>query len=147
MSFKSLKEFGVSAERLGSICKRWMFRVQRSVTLCVGVSFFFFAAFSTVSTLAETCCWACGDYCLRKPVAFLSLMAFSGLVGVGRSVCLCSGLRLRCCSCRYTGWYRSSLPKARLRGKLCDLLFQSFAIVLLPRPPKLFVRYVVGCAI
>lgn len=31
MSFKSLKEFGVSAERLGSICKRWMARVQRSV--------------------------------------------------------------------------------------------------------------------
>lgn len=31
MSFKSLKEFGVSAERLGSICKRWMFRVQRYV--------------------------------------------------------------------------------------------------------------------
>lgn len=31
MSFKSLKEFGVSAERLGSICKRWMTRVQRSV--------------------------------------------------------------------------------------------------------------------
>ncbi|XP_062276724.1 CUGBP Elav-like family member 2 isoform X2 [Scomber scombrus] len=28
MSFKSLKEFGVSAERLGSICKRWMARVQ-----------------------------------------------------------------------------------------------------------------------
>lgn len=31
MSFRSLKEFGVSAERLGSICKRWMARVQRSV--------------------------------------------------------------------------------------------------------------------
>lgn len=31
MSFKSLKEFGVSAERLGSICKRWMTGVQRSV--------------------------------------------------------------------------------------------------------------------
>lgn len=31
MSFKSLKDFGVSAERLGSICKRWMARVQRSV--------------------------------------------------------------------------------------------------------------------
>lgn len=31
MSFKSLKEFGVSAERLGSICKRWMARVQRFV--------------------------------------------------------------------------------------------------------------------
>lgn len=31
MSFKSLKEFGVSAERLGSLCKRWMARVQRSV--------------------------------------------------------------------------------------------------------------------
>ncbi|XP_068458761.1 CUGBP Elav-like family member 2 isoform X3 [Clinocottus analis] len=28
MSFRSLKEFGVSAERLGSICKRWMARVQ-----------------------------------------------------------------------------------------------------------------------
>uniref|UniRef100_A0AAX7TNW8 RRM domain-containing protein n=1 Tax=Astatotilapia calliptera TaxID=8154 RepID=A0AAX7TNW8_ASTCA len=28
MSFKSLKEFGVSAERLGSFCKRWMTRVQ-----------------------------------------------------------------------------------------------------------------------
>ncbi|XP_077424009.1 CUGBP Elav-like family member 2 isoform X3 [Vanacampus margaritifer] len=28
MSFKSLKEFGVSAERLGSIYKRWMARVQ-----------------------------------------------------------------------------------------------------------------------
>ncbi|XP_061780605.1 CUGBP Elav-like family member 2 isoform X4 [Nerophis lumbriciformis] len=28
MSLKSLKEFGVSAERLGSICKRWMARVQ-----------------------------------------------------------------------------------------------------------------------
>ncbi|KAM9816061.1 CUGBP Elav-like family member 2 isoform 1-T1 [Syngnathus typhle] len=28
MSFKSLKDFGVSAERLGSICKRWMARVQ-----------------------------------------------------------------------------------------------------------------------
>lgn len=36
MSFKSLKEFGVSAERLGSICKRWMARVQRFV-LCVCV--------------------------------------------------------------------------------------------------------------
>lgn len=33
MSFKSLKEFGVSAERLGSMCKRWMSRVQRFV-LC-----------------------------------------------------------------------------------------------------------------
>lgn len=33
MSFKSFKEFGVSAERLGSICKRWMARVQRSVYL------------------------------------------------------------------------------------------------------------------
>lgn len=33
MSFKSLKEFGVSAERLGSMCKRWMARVQRFV-LC-----------------------------------------------------------------------------------------------------------------
>lgn len=31
MSFKSFKDFGVSAERLGSICKRWMARVQRSV--------------------------------------------------------------------------------------------------------------------
>ncbi|KAM9754886.1 CUGBP Elav-like family member 2 isoform 4-T5 [Menidia menidia] len=28
MSFRSFKEFGVSAERLGSICKRWMARVQ-----------------------------------------------------------------------------------------------------------------------
>jgi len=34
MSFRSLKEFGVSAERLGSICKRWMARVQRSVCVC-----------------------------------------------------------------------------------------------------------------
>lgn len=31
MSFKSFREFGVSAERLGSFCKRWMARVQRSV--------------------------------------------------------------------------------------------------------------------
>lgn len=30
MSFKSFKELGVSAERLGSFCKRWMARVQRS---------------------------------------------------------------------------------------------------------------------
>ncbi|XP_034032046.1 CUGBP Elav-like family member 2 isoform X2 [Thalassophryne amazonica] len=28
MSFKALKDFGVSAERLGSICKQWMTRVQ-----------------------------------------------------------------------------------------------------------------------
>lgn len=30
MSFKSFKELGVSAERLGSFCKRWMGRVPRS---------------------------------------------------------------------------------------------------------------------
>lgn len=30
MSFKSFKDLGVSAERLGSFCKRWMARVQRS---------------------------------------------------------------------------------------------------------------------
>lgn len=30
MSFMSFKELGVSAERLGSFCKRWMARVQRS---------------------------------------------------------------------------------------------------------------------
>lgn len=30
MSFKSFKDLGVSAERLGSFCKRWMAHVQRS---------------------------------------------------------------------------------------------------------------------
>ncbi|XP_055367178.1 CUGBP Elav-like family member 2 isoform X6 [Betta splendens] len=32
MSFKSFKELGVSAERLGSFCKRWMARVQSNGT-------------------------------------------------------------------------------------------------------------------
>lgn len=41
MSFKSLKEFGVSAERLGSICKRWMAGVQRSVPNLALASFLF----------------------------------------------------------------------------------------------------------
>lgn len=33
MSFKSIKDLGVSAERIGSFCKRWMNRVQRSVSV------------------------------------------------------------------------------------------------------------------
>lgn len=33
MSYKSLKDFGVSAERLGSMCKRWMARIQRFVNI------------------------------------------------------------------------------------------------------------------
>ncbi|MEQ2180508.1 CUGBP Elav-like member 2 [Ameca splendens] len=32
MSFKSFKEWGVSAERLGSFCKRWMVRIQSNGT-------------------------------------------------------------------------------------------------------------------
>ncbi|GAA6076413.1 CUGBP Elav-like family member 2 isoform X8 [Tachysurus ichikawai] len=32
MAFKSFKDFGVSAERIGSFCKRWMNRVQSNGT-------------------------------------------------------------------------------------------------------------------
>lgn len=49
MSFKSLKEFGVSAERLGSICKRWMARVQRSV------SKIFFIFFTWMYPFCQSC--------------------------------------------------------------------------------------------
>lgn len=62
-------------------------------------------------------------------------------------VCDCGGLRASCSSCSYTAWYRFSLLQARPGGKRHDLLFHSSAIVLLPRPPKLFVQYVVGCAV
>ncbi len=41
MSFKSLKDLGVSAERIGTFCKRWMNRAQRSVSLLFTSDLFF----------------------------------------------------------------------------------------------------------
>lgn len=41
MSFKSLKDLGVSAERIGSFCKRWMNRAQRSVSFRFIFNLFF----------------------------------------------------------------------------------------------------------
>ncbi len=42
MSFKSLKDLGVSAERIGTFCKRWMNRAQRSVSLLFTSDLFFY---------------------------------------------------------------------------------------------------------
>lgn len=110
MSFKSLREFGVSAERLGSICKRWMARVQRSVKKI----FFCFKSrsipFSSM-LIWYVRCYACGEECLWRPVAWLPVMVSSP------TPVSSAGLRLRCSSCRYTGCYSFSLPEASLRGK------------------------------
>lgn len=63
MSFKSLKEFGVSAERLGSFCKRWMTRVQRFVCKIVILNVQTFIYFFV--RLVPRCCRFCFFLCLK----------------------------------------------------------------------------------
>lgn len=53
MSFKSFKDLGVSAERLGSFCKRWMARVQRSGCFFLPLSISLSLPPSVLSSLAE----------------------------------------------------------------------------------------------
>lgn len=138
MSFKSLKEFGVSAERLGSICKRWMARVQRSVPSLALVSFIYlFKSERMPSTcilvasrrLLRRC--ACGEYCWKKPVTSVSVMV--------------SSAHAEACDCEpETEVQQLSVhrlvsilsPPGSPERKRPDLLFHSSAIVLLPRPPK-----------
>lgn len=165
MSFKSLKEFGVSAERLGSICKRWMARVQRSV--CKIVFTLLHCVF--LSVLLLQCCFknfgtllACvyktyfvlhlifalldplgyyivyWEWCfmlnmislpwhLWMAVTSTSFLVSGAFTPVRKCLCawFCVRVRQRCCSCRYTGGYWFSVPKACLKGKWHDLVFHS----------------------
>lgn len=140
MSFKSLKEFGVSAERLGSICKRWMARVQRFVVCafmlkCMLYVFWYFQTFVSIQVVVDLIelllctfklgCFRCND------CGFLQL----GWVLVFSFCCTCPGkcLCARLCVME-TGELQFfvhrlvliiSLPEAPLKGKWHDLVFPS----------------------
>lgn len=150
MSFKSLKEFGVSAERLGSICKRWMARVQRSVCEIASPPLSRHVVF-----LSQCVCvfmqfvWRIFWSTLGPSLTLFLLSSTSRPIRI-RFVCLVwVWVRQRGCSCRYTAGYWFSVPKARLKGKWHDLVFHSSPLLhyYSHHHSECFCRYVVGRSI
>lgn len=100
MSFKSLKEFGVSAERLGSMCKRWMARVQRFV-LCVWVTLTcMLRIFGVLKPLSYTfqfrfvldSCFCFANLHLAAVLAMLGLVLVFSVCCTCLGKCLCARL-------------------------------------------------------
>lgn len=81
MSYKSLKDFGVSAERLGSMCKRWMARIQRFVYILFAIGVYNFVFLTTLVLYmpdSHQFCFVClilGPYGSQSPLVLVPVVS------------------------------------------------------------------------